>query len=88
MTRFGTAPSCGIATAESAGHIGGEQANALAEGHAGSDWETGRFWAAGLKTLEAFALLAAGDVEHARRLLAESRGRLEPSVTSWVPPWS
>jgi len=65
-----------------------EQAIALAEGPAGSDWETGRFWAAGLKTLEAFALLATGDVEHARRLLDESRERLEPSGELFYMSWN
>ena len=65
-----------------------EQAIALAEGPAGSDWETGRFWVAGLKTLEAFALLAAGDVEHARRLLDESRERLEPSGELFYMSWN
>jgi tetratricopeptide (TPR) repeat protein len=65
-----------------------EEANALVEESVDKDWEPGRFWAAGLKTLEGFALLATGEIEHARRLLDESRERLEPSGELFYMSWN
>lgn len=65
-----------------------EAAVTLTEGPTGQDWETGRFWAAGLKTLEAFALLATGDIGDAGRLLDESRAQLEPFGESFYMSWN
>ncbi|HEX6222642.1 MAG TPA: adenylate/guanylate cyclase domain-containing protein [Acidimicrobiia bacterium] len=65
-----------------------EEATALAEGPAWNGWETGRFWAAGLKTLEAFALLTTGEINHAGLLLDESRARLEPLGELFYMSWN
>lgn len=65
-----------------------EDAIAAAESAAGDQWETGHFWAAGLRTLEGFAKLVTGDVEHARELLDESRARLEPTGELFYMSWN
>lgn len=65
-----------------------EEAVSFVEGPVGDDWQTGRFWAAGLKTLQAFALLATGDLEGAGRLLDESRERLEPLGELFYMSWN
>ena len=65
-----------------------EEAIAFVEGPAGEDWETGRFWAAGLKTLQAFALLVTGDFEGAGTLLDESRAQLEPLDELFYMSWN
>ena len=65
-----------------------EEATALVEGAAGTGWETGRFWATGLKNIEAFALLAIGEIEQASSLLDESRDRLEPLGELFYMSWN
>jgi predicted ATPase/class 3 adenylate cyclase len=61
---------------------------AFAEGPAGDSWEIGRYWAAGLKNIEAFALIVTGDTDNARRLLDESRERLEPLGDLFYMAWN
>lgn len=65
-----------------------EEAIAFAEGPAGDSWETGRHWAAGLKNIEAFALIVTGDIENAGKLLDESRARLEPLGDLFWMAWN
>ncbi len=65
-----------------------EEAIALSEGPAARDWSTGHFWAAGVENLGAFAAFATGNVEHARKLLDESRARLEPAGEMYYMSWN
>lgn len=64
------------------------EAVAFAEGPAGDSWETGRHWAAGLKNMEAFALIVTGEIEDARKLLDESRAQLEPLGDLFWMSWN
>lgn len=65
-----------------------KEAVAVAEGAADDDWETGRYWAAGLKTLRAFAEMVTGDIEDAGRLLGESNAQLEPLGDLFYMSWN
>ncbi|MGD2059334.1 MAG: adenylate/guanylate cyclase domain-containing protein [Acidimicrobiia bacterium] len=61
---------------------------AVALGEASGDWAVGRFWAAGMKNLKAFALLSSGDVVSAAQLLDESRALLEPAGELFYMSWN